>query len=70
MTMRITIKNEDQSRSATVATNDFDASGVLLGEQLPVVTIEPGESHEVFIHSTRNITVSELKATAPPSSPA
>lgn len=67
MTMRLTIKNEDQSRTAVVTT--FDTPGRIAGTEIrnpdaPDVwaaetAIAPSESAEFWIHSGRMVRVTE-----------
>jgi hypothetical protein len=64
MTMRLTIKNEDPNRSAATTLIDVGPSGARISEgkaEAPV-TLAPGESREVWIHSGRVVLVEELDA--------
>ena len=59
MSMKISVKNEDQARTATVVVEDFR----IAGEPDPVFSynksIGPGESAEFWIHSTKRLVVTE-----------
>jgi len=63
MTMRLTIKNEDGTRSATTTLIDVGPDGARLseGKAEPPVTLAPGESREVWIHKGRVVLVEELE---------
>lgn len=56
MTMKLTIKNEDTHRTAVVITNDGGDPKASTKE------LAPGESTEVWLHSTRSVTVEEKPA--------
>lgn len=55
MTMRLTIKNEDQARTARVKVVDLGNPSYV-----PFVDLEPGQSHEFWIHKGRELKVEEL----------
>jgi predicted acyl esterase len=62
MTTRLTIKNDDASRSATTTLIDVGPDGARMSEgkaEAPV-TLAPGESREVWIHKGRVVLVEEL----------
>lgn len=58
MTMRLTIKNEDATRTARVSA--FDAPRRADGTASETVDIKPGQICEFYIHSNRSLTVDEL----------
>lgn len=55
MTMRLTLKNEDQSRTARVTTLDVGGAANTPAE------IAPGETKDFWIHAGRTLTVEELQ---------
>lgn len=59
MTMRLTIKNEDTQRTASVVTHNFlnGTEGVATHEETQ--SIGPGESAEVWIHAHRRAVITE-----------
>ena len=57
MTMKIKIKNEDQSRVAAIQT--WDNNALQSVEQLL-----PGEEKDMYIHSTRYVTIEETENVA------
>lgn len=61
MTMRLTIKNEDETRTATIEVVDYypvDEAGTSRSEPT-LVEIPPGETREQWIHGGRKIVVRE-----------
>jgi hypothetical protein len=61
MTMRLTIKNEDTNRTATIEVVDFNpADEVGSAAPSPATTeVPPGETREVWIHSGRKAVLRE-----------
>lgn len=59
MTLRITIKNEDQDRSAEVEYCDPDEPGLKRSMAGPH-TLPPGESFEFWLHRSQAVIVREV----------
>lgn len=55
MTMKLTIKNEDQTRTATVTSTDHSPSGTYETD----VKLAPGEQRDFYVHVGRTLTVRE-----------
>lgn len=66
MTMRLTVKNEDETRTARVRVRDFVSGpdGKHTGacvEHTPPRELGPGESADFWVHSGRDLVVEEVQ---------
>lgn len=62
MTMKLTIKNEDQNRTAVVKTLDFhpgNSEPATVPVESATAEIAPGATAEFWIHSGRKLDVTE-----------
>ncbi len=57
MTMRITIKNADETRTARVTAVD---GGVPVGGGAARVDLAPGQSNDFYIHEGRTLAIEEI----------
>lgn len=58
MTMKLTIRNEDQQRTAIVSVEDYQ-----IGKVSPIRSdsqdLGPGQSREVWVHASRRVLITE-----------
>lgn len=61
MTMKVTIRVEDGHYAARVRTFNTCANGERYGDNCDV-SVQPGESTEVYLHGSRMLEVTEIDA--------
>ena len=60
MTIRVTVKNEDQGESRVISVQQLDEKGEAI-PGIPAKELKGGECAENYVHSTNQLVVKEVK---------